>query len=120
MATSTIHATASLLSAESFTPSPHHVEQGEDDHPEEIDGVPVGRARLDHLVRASSRIGQLTDDDAEHDEPEQQVDGVDAGEEEEVLHELAAGERVALTHQVHPLGDLEAEERDAESGGDER
>ena len=60
------------------------------------------------------------DEDAEHDEADQQVDGVDAGEEEEVLHEVAAGEGVPVVDQVHPLDDLEGEERGAEAGGDER
>ena len=35
--------------------SPHDVEQGEDDHPVEIHGVPIGRTGLDDLLRAALR-----------------------------------------------------------------
>jgi len=46
-----------------FHRSPHHVEQGEDDDPEQVDGVPVRRARLDGWT-AGTFLGSLPNDEA--------------------------------------------------------
>src|SRR5207253_6647891 len=103
--TTTSQATASRVLVETFIGSPHYVEHGEDDHPEQVHGVPVGRTRLDLAKRTRRRTRQLADEDAERHEADDQVDGVDARQKIEVLHEVATGEGVPVTNQVHPFGD---------------
>lgn len=78
---------------------PHHIQQREDEHPQEIDGVPIGRAGFDELLRAAGRAAQLVDDDAERDEPDQQMHEVDAGEKEVVGEEVVAVQPVSGAHQ---------------------
>src|SRR5262245_37268536 len=63
--------------AKSLTASPHHVDQGEDQDPEEVDRVPVRRARLDGLLGAPQGTPQLMDGDPQRDEADQQVQEMD-------------------------------------------
>lgn len=51
------------------TGSPHHVEQAEDDDPQQIDHVPVGCARFDHGHPAAAWVAQVAHHDPEDDEP---------------------------------------------------
>src|SRR5688572_31945337 len=63
----------SRFSTRRFTGSPHHVEQREDEHPQEIDRVPVRCTRFDDLLRTPRGTPDLVDGDSENDEADQQV-----------------------------------------------
>src|SRR5262245_3180301 len=57
------HASRSRFSNRGFTGSPHHVEQGEDHHPQEVDRVPVGGAGFDEQLGAARGTPELMGDD---------------------------------------------------------
>ena len=69
----------------------HQIEQREDEHPHQIDEVPVQPGHLDAVRRRASPRALRTAVDGQHDEPGQHVRAVKAGEQEEV----AAERRVA-------------------------
>jgi len=98
----------------------HHVEQREDEHPEKVDGVPIGCAGFDQFLVSHLRSTELVDEDAEDDEADQQVDEVDPGEKEVVGEEVIAVEPISLVAQPGPLEHLDAEEHHSEQGGEER
>src|SRR5271167_4384570 len=89
-----------------FHPSPHHVQHRKDEYPQKVNGVPVGGARLDELLRAARRTPKLVDDDAEDDETDQQMNEVNPGEKEVVGEELAAVQAISRADQPDPLEHL--------------
>ena len=61
----------------------------------------------------------MIDDNAEDDEPDQQVDEVDSGEEEVVGEEVGAVKAVAQLDLPDPLEHLETQEHQAEERGEQ-
>jgi hypothetical protein len=50
---------------------PHHVQQREDDGPEQVDHVPVGGPGFNHEHSATSRVAQFARHDAQDQQAEQ-------------------------------------------------
>src|SRR5512133_287657 len=114
-----------------FAPLLDQVDEGEDEDPDEVDEVPVEPRELDrHVVlgRVGARAG-LEPDDEQHRHADDDVDPMEAGDEEVERHEdrrpqqldllvrvVAAGE-LAHVEVVRVLDALQHEERDAEQEG---
>ena len=77
--------------------SPHHVEQAEDDDPQQVDHVPVGRTRLNHRHAWSERVAvpdstarpsEFSHHDSHDQQPQRHVEQVHAGEHVIEVEEL--------------------------------
>src|SRR5256885_299817 len=96
--------------------SPHQVEEGEDDDPQQVDHVPVQDALFDQRGSALVGRGQFAEGDAEDEQAEEQVGEMDAGEDEVVAEELV-GDRVALADLGVPFVRLDEGEQDTARSG---
>src|SRR5688572_2499619 len=94
------------------------IKQRKDEHPNQIDEVPVQAGDLDDLVISGALVAPLQDpgrNDAQVDHADGDVQSVKAGDHEERRAELRRAPRVApRTHafvdQLAPLEDLHADE----------
>src|SRR6478752_6965275 len=77
------------------TRSPHHVQQAEDDYPQQVDHVPVGGPGFDHGHASLARVTQVARDDSQDEQTETDVEQVHAGQHVIEHEELVAGHGVA-------------------------
>src|SRR5579859_6754553 len=92
------------------------VEDAEEHDPDDVDEMPVQRRSLDHVVMLRRELASLAaiEDDAEHEDPAEDVGAVEAGEGEVRRPERAGVEGQPVVEKEGVVVRLKEEEDDAE------
>ena len=94
-------------------------QEGEEEEPEDTHGVPVPGDAIDQNLTGFELAGDVETNEGgdERCDAEEQMDGVDAGDQVEEVAALVGAEENPLDSQLPPCGPLTGEKEQAEDSG---